>query len=193
MDRQSPETELVERARAGSIEAFTELVRAHQAAVRAYAARYVRGRDAIDDLAQEIFLAAHRGLGAYRGEAPFRLWLLGIGRRRVSLHMRDEARWRAHETPGLDAAVARWQAELVDSDEERLAELDREMTALAACLQKLPPDNAEVIRAHYFRAQSLVSIAQRLGKKESAVRMALLRIRQALRACVEQRLHSGEA
>lgn len=187
------EPDLIERARAGATEAFSQLVRTHQAAVRAYIARYVNGRHAIDDLAQEVFVEAHRGLGGYRGEAPFRIWLLAIGRRLVADHLRDEMRRRAREAGDLDAALLPWQASLAEGDGGHLGERDAELAALAKCLESLPAESAALVTSHYFQAETAVELARRLGKKESAVRMALLRIRQALRACVERRLTSGNA
>jgi RNA polymerase sigma-70 factor (ECF subfamily) len=188
---QRPELEVVEAARGGSTEAFTELVRLHHAAVRGYVARYLSGRDVVDDLAQEVFLAAHRGLANYRAEAPLRQWLLGIARRHVALLLREEMRRRAREAgSALEEALFRWQLDEVDGlparPEARELQLDREREALAECLRALPPDSAELVDAFYFRAESSAAIAQRLGKKESAVRMALLRIRAALRTCLER-------
>jgi DNA-directed RNA polymerase specialized sigma24 family protein len=40
----------------------------------------------------------------------------------------------------------------------------------------------------YFKARSISDMARALGKREGTVRMTLLRLRQALRACVEKRL-----
>src|SRR5262245_47695592 len=193
VERSRSEPELIERARSGSTEAFSQLVRMHQAAVRAYAARYLHGRHAIDDLAQEVFVDAHRGLGGYRGDAPFRLWLLAISRRHVADHLRDEMRRRARESNDLEGALLRWQAEHNDGEEAGLARHDAELAALSQCLEGLSGDSAAMVKSHYFQSETAVDMAERLGKKESAVRMALLRIRQALRTCVERRLASGNA
>jgi RNA polymerase sigma-70 factor (ECF subfamily) len=185
------EDELVAQARAGAASAFSELVLRHQAAVRAQVARYLSDRETANDLAQECFLAAHRSLGTYRGEAPFRMWLLGIARRLVIAHLRDEVGRRRRRQDDLAAAVARWQAEAAEADEPSPAH-DRELSALQGCLKKLSRDNAELIRSYYFQARTSIEIADRLGRSESAVRMALLRLRQALRACVQERLAAGD-
>jgi RNA polymerase sigma factor (sigma-70 family) len=89
------EARWVEEARGGSAEAFSELVRVHHAPVRAYLARYVRDRETADDLAQETFLSAFRSLPTWRGDAPLRMWLLGIARNRALTHLRDEERRRS--------------------------------------------------------------------------------------------------
>jgi RNA polymerase sigma-70 factor (ECF subfamily) len=72
-----PDSELVRRARGGDVLAFGELVERHRALVYRVAARMV-GPDDADDVAQEAFLRAYHRLGKFRGDAPFRAWLLRI-------------------------------------------------------------------------------------------------------------------
>lgn len=59
--------------------AFGELVGRHQSAVRHFL-RHLSGGDAAlaDDLAQETFVQAWRGIGRFRGASSFATWLLGI-------------------------------------------------------------------------------------------------------------------
>jgi RNA polymerase sigma-70 factor (ECF subfamily) len=187
------EPELIQKSRAGSAEAYCELVRLHQARVRAYIARYVRDKDAVDDIAQEVFLGGHRTLDSFRAEAPFRLWLLGIARRRIVDHLRRESQRRSREAYDPWARLMEWNVARAEADEARLEVRDAEVAALEQCLQALTGDSAEMVRGYYFRALTTGEIARRLGKKDSAVRMALVRVRQALRACVEKRLAAQEA
>lgn len=59
--------------------AFGELLARHQPAVRGLLRRLTGGDVAqADDLAQETFLRAYRGLGSYRGGAKFSSWLYRI-------------------------------------------------------------------------------------------------------------------
>ena len=59
--------------------AFGELVARHQSAVRGLLRRLTGGDEAqADDLAQETFLRAYRGLRGYRGGARFSSWLYRI-------------------------------------------------------------------------------------------------------------------
>jgi RNA polymerase sigma factor (sigma-70 family) len=184
---QASDAELVERSRSGSADAFAALVKRHQAAVRGFLSRYLRGRDAIDDLAQEVFVGALRGLGAYRGDASLRLWLLAIARRVAATHLREEVRRRARAATELELAVLRWHADELEAGVASIAD-ERELAALEACVRGLSRDNAELVSAYYFKGASTAEIARRNGRGEGAVRMALLRVRQALRACVEQRI-----
>jgi RNA polymerase sigma-70 factor, ECF subfamily len=72
-----PDHELVRRTLAGDSSAFGELVETHSAVVHRVAARVV-GPDEADDVAQDAFLRAFHRLDRFRGESPFRAWLLRI-------------------------------------------------------------------------------------------------------------------
>ena len=75
--------------------AFGELVRHHQSAVRHFLRHLTRGDAALaDDLAQETFVSAYRGLGRFHGGSAFPTWLLGIAHN----HWRN-ARRRARTVP----------------------------------------------------------------------------------------------
>lgn len=180
--------QLVERVRAGSEEASAELLRRHQAQVRAYLTRFVRDREMVRDLAQETFLAAYRHLDSWRGEAPLRLWLLSIARNQALMHLREEARRRARQAASLEAAAAAWISERVGKDDSGPGRHEGELAALQECLKVLAPASAGIVQQYYFGRQSAADIARETGKRESAVWMALSRIRQALRQCIESRV-----
>ena len=72
-----PDRPLVDRALGGDRHAFESLVERHRDVVFRVAARVV-GRDAAADVSQDAFLRAYHRLGRFRGDAPFRSWLLQI-------------------------------------------------------------------------------------------------------------------
>lgn len=187
MPSQEPDLSLVARARHGARDAVAELVERHHAAVRGYLWRYLRTQQAVDDLAQDVFLAAVRGLDEYRGEAPVRAWLLAIARRQVMDHLRTELRRRGRHAV-LDAAVLEWQLAEAENEDDAAAEHERRLQALARCLARLPRDTGALLSAYYRQGQTTLAIARRVRRTEGAVRMALMRARQALRACIEERL-----
>ena len=51
-----------------------------------------RGLEAVDDMAQEVFLVAFRQLGQFQAAAPFQSWVLGIARNQALSFLRGEAR-----------------------------------------------------------------------------------------------------
>ena len=80
MSRRDEISRLAAKARRGDANAVGELVRATQAEVWRLCAHLV-DRQSADDLTQETYLRAVRALDSFRGDAPFRSWLLTIARR----------------------------------------------------------------------------------------------------------------
>jgi RNA polymerase sigma-70 factor, ECF subfamily len=72
-----PDRALVRRALAGERAAFGALVERHEA-VAFRVARRIAGSEEADDVTQDAFLRAFHRLNRFRGESPFRAWLLQI-------------------------------------------------------------------------------------------------------------------
>lgn len=130
-----PDAELIARVLVSDDRrAFGDLVLRHQSAVRHFLRQLTRGDAALaDDLAQETFVQAYRGLARFRGDAAFSTWLLGIAHnhwRNARRREREHVPLDAPETPqpSVDAAVSvsDWKSDLAAawpqlSREEQLA------------------------------------------------------------------------
>ncbi len=182
----------VERAKAGDREAFSQLVRMHQAVVRVYLSAHVRAAETADDLAQEVFLRAFKRLDAFQlpETGSMRPWLMGIARNLLLEHMRAPARLEARGGADLEAVIDNRQLEQAPAARDP-AEIERRMEALQSCVDKLPPASSSLVSQHYFERRTLASLAAEEHKQESALRMRLLRIREALRVCIERALEGG--
>src|SRR5689334_4354605 len=92
--RETPDVqELIALARSGDHAAFGRLIELYQrVAVRTALAAVGRREDA-EDVAQEAFLMAWRKLGAFRGDASFRTWLLTIVWRKALDHRKTQLLW----------------------------------------------------------------------------------------------------
>jgi RNA polymerase sigma-70 factor (ECF subfamily) len=169
------------------------LIRLHQARVRTFLGRYVRRPDAVDDVAQDTFIDAYKKLKTYRGEAPVRFWLLGIARYSALRYLRDEERRRAQGVRTVETALATLLGrKLASAEEGALEKCEREVQALRQCLGSLPDQSSRLVTEFYYKERTAVEIAHGNGRKESAVWMTLMRIRQALRRCIEGRLKTAE-
>jgi len=187
------EATLLERAKAGSVEAFGRLVELHQAQIRGYVARYVRNPDAADDVAQETFLEAYGSLSTFRGEGPIRIWLLGIARHLALTYVRQEQARRKQQASLVESALAGWLAREMESQGAEVSEPGRELSALKQCLEKLTETSADIVTHFYYKGHSATDIARRLRTTEGTIWVTLTRIRQALRRCVELRLKTSGA
>ena len=177
--------------RTGSAEAFANLVRRHQQSVRAYLAGYLRDRAVIDDLAQDTFLTAYQDLDTFKGSSTVLTWLLGIARHRALEHLRAQLRRDARLVSAWQLTRAQQLVGLLAAADPDFEARERELGVLNNCLDKLAPRGAALVTDHYFKARSLVDIARDSGRKESTVRVELLRIRLALRRCLETSLGKG--
>lgn len=90
-------------------DAFAELVRRHQAKLRAFLLRLAGDHSIVDDVAQISLIKAHSAIGDFRGGGSFRSWLYAIAYREfLQQRRRDVAAQRiverASDTP-IDACV----------------------------------------------------------------------------------------
>lgn len=84
----SDDLELVKKARKGDREAFDRLFERHSDRLIAFALKLTNDRSQAEDLIQEAFLAALKGLAGYHGKSAFFSWLCGIVVRKQRDHRR---------------------------------------------------------------------------------------------------------
>ena len=179
---------LVRQAAAGSAEAFALVVRRHHAAVRWCLARSIRDPSTVDDIAQEVFLTVHQHLPEYRRAGSLRSWLLGIARNMAKQHVRTEIRRRARETGPLAVQLAKWRLDRLENERVDGEDQEHVFAVLRKCIERLSPESRRAVEEHYFRNETLESIAKRQGRSGGAVRMMLLRVRTALGKCIGGKL-----
>jgi RNA polymerase sigma-70 factor, ECF subfamily len=123
--------ELVRRTTRGELTAFEQLVDRHRPVVVRVAARIVGSEDA-EDVSQDAFLRAFHRLERFRGDAPFRSWLLRITHNAALDHL-GRRRAEPVDPDWLDAAepsVARPPAEQLEL-RERIERLERKLHGLS--------------------------------------------------------------
>jgi RNA polymerase sigma-70 factor (ECF subfamily) len=130
--QESDDAELVRRTTRGELTAFEELVDRHRSVVVRVAAGIV-GSEEAEDVSQDAFLRAFHRLERFRGEAPFRSWLLRITHNAALDHL---ARRRAEpiDPEVFDAApqtAVRAPAERLEL-RERIERLERKLRGLSA-------------------------------------------------------------
>src|SRR4051812_48471576 len=91
----SSEQKRVDAAQAGNREAFDTLMRAHQGEIRKFLLKRV-AKEQIDDLLQDIWLAAWTSMGEFDSRSRFRTWLYGIAINKCKTHYRAQQRRLAH-------------------------------------------------------------------------------------------------
>ena len=168
----------LDRARHGDAEAYARVVRAHQAVAFRTAWLITGSAAEAEEAAQDAFLKAHRALGRFRPDAPFRPWLLTIvaneaRNRRVSAGRRERLALRARDE-GRAAVVAGSPETVVLAAEER--------AGLLAAVDRLPERDRLVIACRYLLELGEAETAAALGCRPGTVKSRLSRALDRLRA-----------
>ena len=156
--------------------AFGELFRRYAPLVRRAVWSYSGGsEDEAWDLVQETFLKALTHPDAYSNRGSLRSWLIAVARNEALDRWRKRSRMIDGEGP-----------EPVDNDAESRI-LDRERARrLAAVMEELSESERELLRLAVEEEFSHAEIADAMGKREGAVRVALHRLRSKLSARMEK-------
>jgi RNA polymerase sigma-70 factor (ECF subfamily) len=169
-----PDQRLVERTRRGDLRAFEQLVMRHHEIVLRVSARVV-GDDDAEDVAQDAFLRAFHRLDRFRGEAPFRAWLLSITHntalstagRRAKLAPANSV-----EDQGSDQVIEGGPAEHLEL-RERLARLDTKLKGLS-------PEHRMVLVLRDVEGLTYEEIARITGTPLGSVKARLHRARNEM-------------
>ncbi len=169
----------VDLARAGDLDAYADLVRRHQSMALRVAYVVCRDRQEAEDIVQESFVKAHRALGRFRVEAPFRPWLLRIVRNEALNHVRKHGR----QGRLVDALAT----EVVSGDAapspETLVVAERRRRALVEAVDALPDRFRDVVTCRYLIELSEAETARVLGIPAGTVKSrtarAITRLRDA--------------
>ncbi|MEO8603324.1 MAG: RNA polymerase sigma factor [bacterium] len=153
---------------------FVDFVDAHQERAVRVAWRLLGGdAAAAEDVAQEAFLKAHRGLAQFRDDAALSTWFYRI----LLNEARSYRRWRA--------VRRRWTALWTAEDSEPVASTPLPDPALqrriAIALETLSPGQREVFVLVYLEGLTLEQCAVQLGKALGTVKAHLHRALHTLR------------
>jgi RNA polymerase sigma-70 factor, ECF subfamily len=171
------EAEALRRCRAGDREAFRWLVEEYGDLVRRTAYLIVRNTFLAEDLAQEAFLHAWRGMGGLRTEAGFKPWVMRILLNRIASH----GRRNVVPTTTLEAlTILEEPADPEPGPAERAerAEWQREM---AEAMSFLPFEWRQAILLRYYAELSIPEIAAALDWPEGTAKSRIHRGLEALR------------
>ncbi|HQV57149.1 MAG TPA: sigma-70 family RNA polymerase sigma factor [Ilumatobacteraceae bacterium] len=151
------DTALFGRARDGSVDAYGELVRRHQAAALRVAAVICGSTEEASDIVQEAAIKAHARLDTFRGTGSVRSWILRVVANEAKNHVRGRARRLRR-----DDRYARLQI-VVDDGPDHAADRRMELQQLADALGGLPMTDREVIGYRFIIGLSEAETAATLG------------------------------
>jgi RNA polymerase sigma factor (sigma-70 family) len=164
-------------ARGGDCDAFGRLFDRHAPLVRSVVAAIARDFDAVDDLTQETFLRAYRGLGGLKDAARFGDWIRGIARMTARERRRQLARTRLRRGDEDVRLVA-------DDGTNEAVERDEQARRVTAAVAALPERERLAVHAYYFHDRNVDEASAALGLSRSgfyaALQRGVSRLRQRL-------------
>ena len=171
--------DIVQRVRAGDVDAFGQIVKGYERPVFALAVMILRNREGADDVTQDAFVRAFERLDLYDVRRPFYPWL-------ATITMRLSRNWLARHSPGArretpiqpESSAYAWAAPaaldvLVAEDEGR---------HLWRLVERLPLGERTAVVLHYRQELSVSEVASAIGVTAGTVKTLLFRARQHLRA-----------
>lgn len=162
-------------------EQFVQALTAHQNRIYAYVYSLVADHSRAADVLQETNLVLWRKKTEFIVGRPFLPWAFAIARNQVLANIRDKRRDRCLLDESLIESLA------AESEQQAL-ELDATRIALRTCVLQLNDSQRELIACRYDRGLTIRQMEETLGRGASAIKVALLRARRQLAACVRKRL-----
>ena len=172
--------QLAQQLQNGDRAALAALVERHYDPLLGYLYRLARGdRSLAQDLAQETFLHALRGIAHYTYPRPFKPWLYAIATNLARNH------YNRADTRRTDNVVENQEYGAEDAPDSVLLEQD-ETQAVIAALDSLPDHQREVIVLYFYQSLSQQAIAETLsiplGTVKSRLSIGVSRLRERMKA-----------
>lgn len=186
------DAELVRRFNAGDQAAFTEIVTRHREKVFAIALSVLRNHADAEEIAQDTFIRAHRGLATFRGDSSLATWL-----HHVTINLARNRYWyfhrrRRHATLSLECPLSDEGgtfSDLMASPEPAPSReaMTGEFTALVTtCMEKLPRSQREILAMRNVFNRSYDDIATALNIEVGTVKSRIARARGQLRTLMAE-------
>lgn len=176
------DSELTAGAVAGQRDAFAQIVSRYQSLVCSLAYSATGSLSQSEDLAQDTFIAAWKGLSTLQEPEKLRSWLCSIARNLIANAMRHKTREPLHAAESLDSVPDLASPDLLPVDRAISREAE---SILWRSLEHIPEIYREPLVLFYREGQSIESVAQELELSEEAVKQRLSRGRKLLKMEVE--------
>ncbi len=182
MSEKAIDQELVNQAQAGDTRAFEMLVTRYQQKIANIISRYVRDRDEVLDVTQEVFIKVYKALPRFRGDSAFYTWIYRIAINTAKNHL--VARSRRIQNSEVEPEEAERYASALemqnfDTPEAEYARQEIE-TAVTRAVDDLPDDLRSAIVMREVDGMSYEEIANAMACPIGTVRSRIFRARDAI-------------
>ncbi len=184
MDRmaQTADGELARAAQGGDTEAFGELVDRYGPKLARYGTKFLRDREDVRDLVQDVFIKAYVNLKSFDAGRAFSPWIYRIAHNEFVSELRRRTGKIAIPVFDFDVLFPH----LASPETTDRETLEKELAgSLGACLDELDPKYREPVVLYYYEELSYAEIAEVLQVPVSTVGVRIARGKAALRKIAE--------
>ena len=189
-DAQAHTIELVQKAKAGDLDAFQKLYERFVTRVLSFVYRMVRSKSEAEDIVQDTFVAAFQKISELKEDTKFQSWLFTIARNNVY----QTYRVRGVPLVSLDSAAnegetpeAERLATKAKTPEESILSSELEQI-IQDTLSELSDKQREVFVLSALKHFSYEQIAEIVGRTVGAVKMDIHRARLVVRDRIKKYL-----
>jgi RNA polymerase sigma-70 factor (ECF subfamily) len=178
--------DVVERFIAGDRGAFDELVGRYQSRVYSLCLRWLSDAEVAEETAQDVFVAAFRALGGFRGECTFSTWIfrIAVNHCRNARLYRMRRAWGRHETfdslPGDDDVPTRQFADEAAPQADRGIHGREAGTIVQVALAELDDEHRQILILRDVEDLAYEDIADILDLPRGTVKSRIHRARAEL-------------
>jgi RNA polymerase sigma-70 factor (ECF subfamily) len=185
------DTALVQRFNAGDDAAFIEIMERYRAKIFTVTLGLLRNHADAEEITQDTFIRAHRGLARFRGDSSLATWLY-----RIAVNLARNRYWyffrrRRQDALSLDCALSEdntgtFSDLVADTTQDPAQEAATgEFTQLVnTCMEQLEARHREILTLRNVLNRSYDEIAQALGINVGTVKSRIARARENLRALI---------
>ena len=183
--------EILEAITRGDVRRFGVLVDRHKDRAMTLALRIVGDREEAEELVQDAFLRAFRGLGQFRRESKFSTWLYKIVYNLCIGHVQRRPKGWQTVNVGDEEAFDATSLDTEDPSAQQVLEDEEVQELLQEELNRLPEAFRTALTLFYVQELSYDEIASFLQMPLGTVKTNLSRGRILLRKCIVERLREG--
>ena len=172
-------------------QAFEELVNRHKAGVFAFLHRLLGRSEEIEDVAQNVFIAAYRGLQTFKRESKFSTWLYRITYNQACTSLRKKQTGKIKmmvQLPEDETGNVKEFPDIKHVDPEEQASQKQ----VWQFVDQLPAQAKAVIQLYYGKGMNYNDIAEALSLPLGTIKTHMFRAKQKLREVMTEKLQVSE-
>jgi RNA polymerase sigma-70 factor, ECF subfamily len=175
-----PDAALVKLAQQGDARAFEALMVKYQRRIARHVTRFIKRSGDVEDVVQEIFIKAFRGIASFKGESAFYTWLYRISTNTAFSFMTRQSKLVVLQQE-CDASESESSPDLDGSDDEnpeRILLAKQIAVAIEQAMKRLQPELAEALLLFEVEGKQYKQIAEMLQVPVGTVRTRIFRARE---------------